>query len=316
MERRHILPRFQTALEEIQELENGEKKREQVIEPLKSARDEAFKEYKEIRKRRKTVDSEIRQNVEQILIQNGVDRAACHGGELTGVACRALEENIVDIIDDIKKVLKATPDISDELEREIDSQLESYELHFLLISRIFSLARAKKADLKHDNTKKQLLTDLKRTIELVNRSTERLGLSMRTVKRHICDDHLVHFILCHDGIAEYLEDWLEQIHQTYKKFSNRADFRDKKKRSAFETKLEAISHNIDVRAAGDSMLERTKRNFKKERSLPATFSKQLARKKRRELAVQRAETLFKEKPVLLDGHAIGIKGFVDILQEP
>jgi hypothetical protein len=64
--------------------------------------------------------------------------------------------------------------------------------------------------------------------ENVNRSTERLGLSMRTVKRHICNDHLVHFILCHDGIAEYLEDWLEQIHQTYKKFSNRADFRDKK----------------------------------------------------------------------------------------
>jgi hypothetical protein len=73
---------------------------------------------------------------------------------------------------------------------------------------------------------------------------------------------------------------------------------------------------MDVRAAGDSMLKHTKRNFKKERSLPAAFSKQHARKKRRELAVQRAETLFKEKPVLLDGHAIGIKGFVDILQEP
>jgi hypothetical protein len=63
---------------------------------------------------------------------------------------------------------------------------------------------------------------------------------------------------------------------------------------------------MDIRAAGYSMLDRTKHNFKKEHSLPATFSKEHARKKRRELTVQRAKTLFKEKPVLLDGHAIGI----------
>jgi hypothetical protein len=35
------------------------------------------------------------------------------------------------------------------------------------------------------------------------------------LKQHtICSDHLVWFIEVHNGIADYLEDWLEQTHQT------------------------------------------------------------------------------------------------------
>jgi hypothetical protein len=59
---------------------------------------------------------------------------------------------------------------------------------------------------------------------------------MRTVKRHICSDHLVQFIDVHNGIADYHEDWLEQTHQTYKALNSKAKIRDMQKKAVYEIK--------------------------------------------------------------------------------
>jgi hypothetical protein len=124
---------------------------------------------------------------------------------------------------------------------------------------------------------------------------------MRTPKRHICDDHLVGFIDTHDGIAEYVEDWLEQIHQTYKKISSRGKIRSKETKGYYESKQEAIRLNVGVIEAGKVMVERTKRSFRHERTdqMSAAERQKQARKERRAAAVERAEILFATKPILL-----------------
>jgi hypothetical protein len=303
--------------EEIKQLESGEKERKALIESLGREAEAALKVYEQHRKQRNAVDSEVRQKIERLLADNGVDRGAHHGGDLTGVSCLKLEQNILEIMDGMKEILKSAPGVTTELKEEIDEQLESYELHFLLLSQLFSLARTEKRVFKGDLARKQeLLQSLRTTISLVNSSTHRLGLSMKTVKRHVSDDHLVSFISHLDGIAEYQEDWLEQIHQSYKKFNARAKIRNKETSSRFEIKLEAIRNNVAVAEAGQRMWTATKRNFNAGRErLPASFALQRARRKRREEAIERATSLFAEKPHLLNAHAFGIEEYNRSLEE-
>jgi hypothetical protein len=58
-----------------------------------------------------------------------------------------------------------------------------------------------------------------------------------------------------DGVAKYQEDWLEQIHQSYKKFNARAKIRNKETSSRFEIQLEAIRNNLSVVAARESQAD-------------------------------------------------------------
>jgi hypothetical protein len=90
---------------------------------------------------------------------------------------------------------------------------------------------------------------------------------MRTVKRHICSDHLIQFIDVHNGIEDYLEDCLEQTHQTYKQALNsKAKIQDTQKKAVYEIKQQTIWQNDSVVDAGRRMHEITRRNFKKEQS--------------------------------------------------
>jgi hypothetical protein len=302
--------------EEINNLEKGETIRKDRIDKMKDTTDSALKTYKEMRKQRKAVDSEVRQKIERLLAANGVDRGAHHGGDLTGVACLKLEQNILDFIDGLKDILKSAPGVTDTIRTEVDDQLESYEIHFLLLSRLFSTVRTEKAVFKTNPGRKQeILNDLGTTISLVNQSTKRLGLSMKTVKRHICDDHLVTYINRHEGIAEFQEDWLEQIHQSYKRFVSRAKIRDKATAASFEVRLDSTRNNTFVTAAGKRVFNATKRKFRKDRNnVSASFSQQQARRKRRDEAVTRATALFLEKPALPNAHTLGIEDVQTIVE--
>lgn len=259
------------------------------------------------RKERKTTDSVIRQKIESILAKHGVDRGACHGGELTGVACRILENNIIPIMMDIKEVLLSIETTTVPPE-EVQDQLESYEIHFLLLSKVFSLARTESNIFKDPRRKAEILDNLTKTITLLNWSTFRLGLSMRTVKRHICSDHLVQFVDVHNGIADYLEDWLEQTHQTYKALNSKAKIRDTKKKAVYEIKQQTIRQNDRVVEAGRGMYEMTRRDFKKERcNITKSEVDRIVRCQRRDEAVERARHLFQNKPSLPTGSVLAME---------
>jgi hypothetical protein len=286
----------------IAQLRMMEKTKKESVVMKKALRDTAKKELLDERKKRKTVDSVVRQKIEELLMTHGIDRGASHGGELTGVSCLVMEERIVPLMESIRLTLKAIEG-SDVPPEEVDEVMESYEIHFLLLSKVFSLARTERHVVKDPFRKPALLEELREAIDLVNTSTKRLGMSMRTPKRHICEDHLVTFINVHDGIAEYLEDWLEQTHQTYKKISSRGKIWNKETKGNYESKQEAISHSIDVREAGKAMLEKTRRRFRHQNTRnnqrSAAASRKQARHQRRRDAVERAHLLFATKPTLL-----------------
>jgi hypothetical protein len=81
------------------------------------------------------------------------------------------------------------------------------------------------------------------------------------MKQHICSDHLVQFIDVHNGIADYLEDWLEQAHQTYKALNSKAKIRDTQKKAVYEIKQQTIQQNDRVVDGGRRMYEITHHNF-------------------------------------------------------
>lgn len=287
--------------ESISNLREEENAKRSDVTEKKTARDKAKKDLYDERKKRRTVDCNVRQSIEELLKKHGIDRGASHGGELTGVACLVMEDRIDPLMKDIKQTLKdaSTPDVPST---EVDEVIDSYEIHFLLLSKLFSLARTEKRVFKDAARKTLILNEMRQTISLINQSTKRLGLSMKTPKRHICDDHLVTFVDTHDGVAEYLEDWLEQIHQTYKKMNSRGKIRDMVVKGNYESKSEAISQNVNVKVAGLSMMQKTRRNFRVQRptKMPTAFAKKQARRERRDDAAARAQQLFDSRPILLE----------------
>jgi hypothetical protein len=70
-----------------------------------------------------------------------------------------------------------------------------------------------------------------------------------------------------------------------------------------------------VKTAGKTSTERTRKVFKKDRFIIPGFVVQQAKKERRENAICRATTLFKEKPSLLHGHSIGVEAMQRLLKE-
>lgn len=111
-------------------------------------------------------------------------------------------------------------------DEEVDDYIEAFEVHFLLVSHMFSTAGTPAHELTRRSDLTKLVKELEEVTPLVDRSTERLALSKRTPKRHIFSHHLIPMIMQHGGIAEYHEDWLEQVHQLEKSLDARAKRRD------------------------------------------------------------------------------------------
>ena len=80
-----------------------------------------------------------------------------------------------------------------------------------MVSYVIALARTPK-----DGVSKNLFNELKECIDLVFKSTERLNLLMKTPKRHLLS-HLVAMMRKYGGIADYIKDWVEKMHQKQKK---------------------------------------------------------------------------------------------------
>ena len=270
------------------------------VEEMKEERDVAKKNYTEECKKRKTIDSPVRQQVEQLLIDNGVDRGASHGGELTGVACLVLEDKIESLMAGLKQVMHAARPANVRA-REVDQMVMSYEKHFLLLSHLFSLARTQKHVFKQAAEKERILNEMRKTIQLVDGSTKRLNLSMRTPKRHIASSHLVAMIDLHDGIAEWLEDWLEQVHQTQKRNDARGKIRQREVKARYTCRVEALARN-----AGIAMHKKTRHKFKEQTQRVATLVvRKTARVVRRKAAMMEMEAMIAAQPVLVD-HRTGL----------
>ncbi|CAJ1955391.1 unnamed protein product [Cylindrotheca closterium] len=136
--------------------------------------------------KRKISTQKIRKFIDQVLKKHGVDRGHSHGGDFNGVACLMFEDRVEEIFDEIKKVLLVE---GNGHAAEIKEVYESYKLHFCLLSHMFSLVQTQKWIPNDPKMKASILLKMKEVIPLVDRSTERLGISMAKPKRHVFSDH-------------------------------------------------------------------------------------------------------------------------------
>jgi len=79
---------------QIARMKEAEKEEDRTIKELKEEAKQAATALKDIRKDRGTEDCELRSKIDQCLKESGIDRAAHHGGDFTGVNCIQLEKRI------------------------------------------------------------------------------------------------------------------------------------------------------------------------------------------------------------------------------
>lgn len=174
---------------------------------------------------------------------------------------------------------------------------------------MFSLARSSQRDMRDPLTRATILGQLNDVIPLVFKSTERLRLSMRTPKRHVME-HLIAMMEIHDGIAEYLEDWVEQIHQRYIHSKSRGKMRDLAKIANYHSRVDKLYHSPKILKIKEEVRMKRQRHFKKESSyFKGNGRKNLmqeAQRGRRLQAVVEARVLFAEKSQLESGLCLNL----------
>jgi hypothetical protein len=75
------------------------------------------------------------------------------------------------------------------------------------------------------------------------KSWEWLGLSLMTMKQHILLSHLIEQIDEHDGIGEYIEDWVENMHQFVKLMNSPGKIWNLQTKATYHCQMEKLSHN-------------------------------------------------------------------------
>ena len=188
---------------------------------------------------------------------------------------------------------------------EIETVCDSYRIHFLLLSHIFALSRSSKGEMRDTELKKEIVQQLEEVIPLVDRSTQRLGLSMKTPKRHLVSAHLIDMMIEYEGIAPYLEDWVEQLHQRYMQSKSRCKVRDLVQVANYHSRFDKLFHNTEVLRIKEEMKQKSRRKFKKNSDYFKGDQRNIERKDERRVrrlqAVETAKELFRTKPTLYTG---------------
>lgn len=271
-----------------QQLEKFDDMVKQAKSEVASAEKELNEVKKKIKKERNRDWQLVRDAIERIFAQAGADRGASHGGDFEGVGILKMLRNIDTIFDSIQEELLQVPKTQRLASNdEIRERLDTYKQTCLLFDYIFSLARLPKNDLSEE---KILL--LEKLIPMALKRWNQLQLSKEMPKVHGLQ-HLVEQIRRFHGIAEYLEDWIEQMHQFVKQFDARAKIRDLKKATELQSYLENLATIPGVVAFEKEVIQKTKRNFKVSRDANQTVEERRSeeRQAKRQRAVEREEAL-------------------------
>ena len=246
------------------------------------------KVYKKEYEKRKTHDKDVRKEIEAILRKHGIDRAAHHGGELTGPFLRKLSENAEKIFQDLKQCLleaiegdaqgDATHQASaDEICTMCDKCAELY----ILFDGLFALSRTPsfKFTPEIDN-------QMVKYIRVCMKAWRCMGFTMGMPKIHAIEDHLLEEMRYWMGIGCFCEDFIEQAHQ----FGNIAEKRTHGMRD-FVKKFVSQSRNEKIQQLPDVINAKTKveeDSPKKKRKNSAREDNETEKRQRRERYLESA----------------------------
>jgi hypothetical protein len=219
---------------------------------------------------------------------HGIDRAAHHGGDLTGPSVRNLMSNAEVIFGGIKKFLidETLGDQEAEIINRCDRTATCLSLFDGLISHIYKTSEQVKAD------PEGTLAKAKEFSIKALASWRSLGLSV-TLKAHACEDHVCNQIRDFGGIGDYNEEFVERLHQEGVRTNRRVQtMRDRTMKYQHVAQWQEATQNSKVAEIQSLVNEKRKR---KQRTYDEDSEPQLrpqARHEQREVARHAASSSF------------------------
>ena len=269
--------------EQIQvEGELGDEEREAAILDAASLKEEitAFKKELSILKKKKTelsqsntaaklevtqVEKEagryskpIRKGIETILAKDwNIKRPSWHGGDILGNECRKLMACARLIFDQVKQFLLEQLEEdggSDRVKREVTKRCDIVAKALLLFDGLLSLLRT-----DHKDVTPQLIAKAREYARKALAVWRILELSV-TPKCHGSEDHACDQLELLKGLADFCEDWVEQLHQLGLKNNRRTKtIRNRDRKYKLYTQWEQLSGNRNIQQIKKEVEQKRKR---------------------------------------------------------
>jgi hypothetical protein len=257
-DRREMTEEGKELAQEIKDLEKSKKDRRALV----TTADEVVSLNKKVcdsfqRSRGKL--SPVRSQLEETLVRNGIERSSYHGGDLTGVHIARFFQKADEIFQQIRTILL---EVDGRLANndEVDDMVRRYTELCTLLDFLFSLARTPSGDATEEVC---VLAD--ECVEKVMAKWRDLRLSMLMPKMHGIEDHLVEGMRRFKGIGCFIEDFIEQAHQTGHKDELRtANMRDRKRASSAHSMWEFSTWRSGVIKVKEEVQTKTRRKRKPE----------------------------------------------------
>jgi hypothetical protein len=200
---------------------------------------------------------EIRKKLELKLREYGIDRPSYHGGDLTGVKVKVLLQKIDIIFDEFHNIILDCEDRKAD-EVEVFTVVTMYQTLGYLLDGTFSIARTPYGEMSDD---KRLLMD--RTVNALMKMWRYLRLSTKGPKIHGVEDHLRDQMNEVGGIGDFLEDFVEQGHQTGVKDEIRTKGLNRMKAFIAHSNWEFRNNRVGVVLAKEEVKRKTGRKRKR-----------------------------------------------------
>jgi hypothetical protein len=227
----------------------------------------------------------VRQELERILARDwNIKRPTWHGGDILGNECRKLMAWARLIFDQIKAFLleKLEEDGgSERAKREVTKRCDIVAKALLLFDGFLSLLRTEHKDLTPQHIEKA--REYARKALVVWRI---LRLSV-TPKCHGSEDHACDQLELLRGLADFCEDWVEQLHQLGLKNNRRTKtIRNRDRKYKLYTHWEQLSGNRNVQRIKKEVNQKRKRKLKHTRGADRAAGLLLEKTYHREAALQ------------------------------
>jgi hypothetical protein len=202
----------------------------------------------------------IWQGLESILAKDwNIKRPSWHGGDILGNECRKLMSCARPIFDQIKSFLLERLEEdggSERAKREVTKRCDIVANALLLFDGFLSLLRT-----DHNGLTPQLIMKARAFARKAVAVWRILDLSV-TPKCHASEDHACDQLESLMGLADFCEDWVEQLHQLGLKNNRRTKtIRDRERKYILYTKWEQLSGNRDVQRIKKAVLTNRQRKL-------------------------------------------------------
>lgn len=224
--------------------------------------------------------------IEKILEDFHVSMGQYHGRDMEGPAINRLLANVAEIFTRIKSLLMANRADNSIQEAEIIQMCDLYRDLFLLLEGLIHYMK-----LPNEVVTEKDKTDLERFIKLTMKMWRALNLSV-TVKAHVVESHLLSQIEMYKGLGDFVEEFIELLHQDTKQFRRRMghlpDFEQQSSAMIFWNRLENLA---SVQDEQEKVLSGSKRKLKRHNDGLESVSNERKKVRKEEADRQRQELL-------------------------